>query len=65
MIATVLLGNSDVEHTLNTLGYTDRVKQRGGIQQPGQAMPGLDDMFLRQALEDDDDLTPAHMPNHP
>ena len=64
MIAMVSPGNSDVDHTLNTLRYADRVKelnvdelkQRGGGNHPGQAMGGQDEMSLAQQMDDDDEM---------
>lgn len=45
MIAMISPGNSDVEHTLNTLRYADRVKELG--------TEGVDDLEMRNQEQDD------------
>ncbi|CAF1277828.1 unnamed protein product [Rotaria sordida] len=65
MIAMVSPGNSDVEHTLNTLRYADRVKELnvdelkqrgGGNNHPGQILGTHDDMLLGQPLDEEDEI---------
>ena len=64
MIAMVSPGDSDVEHTVNTLRYADRVKelnveelkQRGGGNHPGQMLGVQDDMNLGQPLYEEDEV---------
>lgn len=46
MIAMISPGNSDVEHTLNTLRYADRVKELG--------TEGVEDLEMRNQSEQDD-----------
>ena len=65
MIAMVSPGNSDVEHTLNTLRYADRVKELnvdevkrgpGGSNNQGQIIGVNDDMILGQAIDEEDEV---------
>lgn len=53
MIAMISPGNSDVEHTLNTLRYADRVKELG-----------TDDVSLKRDDEDDENGNGHHDDNY-
>lgn len=71
MIAMVSPGNSDAEHTLNTLRYADRVKelnveelkQRGANHPHGHAIsePDDDDDDVDDDDDDDDEIIPPPM----